>query len=274
MRSNQIAEINRRRAVAVPAENRIQLRQHNPAFSADAVDDRVGDQIGFIQARPPDGDGIDGMRRKGAADHITVIGIGPGVEFIPRKPPEHRVAGNDQIDEIIALAEYFLASGHGRIRVLLFKNQKCAAAFPDEVVHFRRQPKIYGLRFGIFRRYDQTAAVGNRGGGGDDTMLYPEAVQDITQLRHIAESLGVEYAYRPDRFDFPCRYGAGRDEKIEPVLSGRFPPVIQERQPQLGFALRQFRQSKLIRHDGPGQRCNLGNFRFAAGITCPIRQND
>ena len=105
-------------------------------------------------------------------------------------------------------------------------------------------------------------------------MRYPEAVQDIPQLRHIAGSLGVEYAYRPDRVDFPCRYGAGRDEKIEPVLSGRLPPVIQERQPQLGFALRQFRQSKFIWRNRLGQRCNLGNFRFAAGITCPIRQHD
>ena len=108
----------------------------------------------------------------------------------------------------------------------------------------------------------------------DDLMRYPEAVQDIPQLRHIAGSLGVEYAYRPDRVDFPCRYGAGRDEKIEPVLSGRLPPVIQERQPQLGFALRQFRQSKFIWRNRLGQRCNLGNFRFAAGITCPIRQHD
>lgn len=110
---NQVAEVDRSRTVAVPAEDRIQLRQHNPAFSAGSFDDRVGDQVGFIQARSPDGDGIYGMRREGAADHITVIRVVPGIEFIPRKPPEHRMAGDDQINEIISLAEYFLPSGHG-----------------------------------------------------------------------------------------------------------------------------------------------------------------
>lgn len=84
---NQVAEVDRSRTVAVPAEDRIQLRQHNPAFSAGSFDDRVGDQVGFIQARSPDGDGIYGMRREGAADHITVIRVVPGIEFIPRKPP-------------------------------------------------------------------------------------------------------------------------------------------------------------------------------------------